>query len=60
MFQAGRTGGSLLNDMDREALKECQIELAPTSREDGLMQRYYLYLLLTKPSEEFRFVLRIL
>ena len=48
-----KDGGSLLNDMDRETLKECQIELAPTSREDGLMQRYYLYLLLTKPSDEF-------
>lgn len=31
-------------------LKNCRIELAPTSREDGLMQRYYLYLMLTKPS----------
>lgn len=43
--------GSLLTDGDREALKNCRIELAPTSREDGLMQRYYLYLMLTKPSK---------
>ncbi len=43
--------GSLLTDTDREMLKTCRIELAPTSREDGLMQRYYLYLMLTKPSK---------
>lgn len=46
-----KEGGSLLNDLDRDVLKECAVELAPTSREDGLMQRYYLYLLLTKPSD---------
>lgn len=45
-----KDSGSLLTDGDREMLKSCQIELAPTSREDGLMQRYYLYLMLTKPS----------
>ena len=47
-----KDGGSLLTDVDREMLKQCQIELAPTTREDGLMQRYYLYLMLTKPSRE--------
>ncbi len=45
-----KDSGSLLTDADREMLKNCRIELAPTSREDGLMQRYYLYLMLTKPS----------
>ncbi len=42
---------SLLTDMDREALKQRRIELAPTSKEDSFTQRYYLYLLMTKPSE---------
>lgn len=46
-----KDSGSLLTDMDRETLKACRIELAPTSREDGLMQRYYLYLMLSKPSK---------
>ncbi len=46
-----KEGASLLTDRDREMLKECRIELAPTSREDGLMQRYYLYLMLSKPSK---------
>lgn len=46
-----KDGGSLLTDAEREALKRCRMELAPTSKEDGFMQRYYLYLMMTKPSE---------
>ncbi len=45
-----KENGGLLNDMDREVLKRLNLELAPTSKEDGFMQRYYLYLLLGKPS----------
>ncbi len=40
----------LLTDMDREMLKDLNVELAPTSREDSFTQRYYLYLMMTKPS----------
>lgn len=43
-----RTG--LLSDMEREQLKAQGMELAPTAREQGYIQRFYLYLNLTKPS----------
>lgn len=44
----GRTG--ILSDMEREQLKKNGMELAPTAREQGYTQRFYLYLNLTKPS----------
>lgn len=44
----GRSG--ILSDMDRENLRDSQVELAPTAREDGYIQRFYLYQNLTKPS----------
>lgn len=47
-----KDSGSLLTDAERELLKKGALELAPTSREDGFMQRYYLYLLMTKPSQQ--------
>lgn len=46
---ASRAG--LLSDMEREQLKEQGMELAPTAREQGYIQRFYLYQNLTKPSE---------
>ncbi len=45
-----KDSGGILTDMDREFLKEMSIELAPTSREDSFRQRFYLYLMMTKPS----------
>lgn len=45
-----KNGGSLLNDRDREFFKAHRLELAPTAREDGCMQKFYLYLMLSKPS----------
>ncbi|MCI9383542.1 MAG: helicase-exonuclease AddAB subunit AddB, partial [Lachnospiraceae bacterium] len=45
----GRAG--LLSDMEREQLKAQGMELAPTAREQGYIQRFYLYLNLTKPSK---------
>lgn len=42
--------GGLLSDLDRERLKELDLELAPTGREEGFTQKYYLYLMMTKPS----------
>lgn len=39
----------ILTDADRSMLKRHRMELAPTSREDGFMQRFYLYLMMTKP-----------
>lgn len=41
---------SILSDMDREVLEESGMELAPTSRENSYIQKFYLYLNLTKPS----------
>lgn len=41
---------SLLTDEEREFFARNQVELAPTAREDGCIQRYYQYLILSKPS----------
>ena len=40
--------GGLFSDYDREVLKTYQIELAPTARENGFIQKFYLYLALTR------------
>lgn len=47
---ARKDSGSLLTDREREFFEQHQIELAPTAREDGFQQRFYLYLMMTKPS----------
>ena len=44
--------GGILTDADRSMLKRCRMELAPTSREDSFMQRFYLYLMMTKPKRQ--------
>ncbi len=43
---------SLFTDREREFLGSQAIELAPTAREEGFRQRFYLYLALTKPEQE--------
>ena len=43
--------GGIVSEMEREFLQEAGIELAPTARENGYIQRFYLYLDLTKPRE---------
>lgn len=45
-----KEGGGILTDADRERLKALAVELAPTAREEGFRQRFYLYLMMTKPS----------
>ncbi len=40
-----------LSQQDREELLRHQVELAPGSRQKTFIQRFYLYLTLTKPSE---------
>ena len=45
------SGGGIISDMDREFLRESEIELAPSPREQMYIQRLYLYLNMTKPSE---------
>ena len=43
--------GGILTDQEREILKKNSLELAPTAREEGFMQRFYLYRMMTKPEE---------
>lgn len=40
----------ILSELDREALAGSGVELAPGCRENGYIQRFYLYLIMTKPS----------
>ena len=44
---------TIVNDSDREELKNYGIELAPTTKENVFKQMFYLYTLLTKPTEKF-------
>lgn len=48
----GTGGGGIISDIDREFLQESGWELAPTPRQQMYIQRLYLYLNMTKPSEE--------
>lgn len=43
--------GGIISDMDREFLRESELELAPTPRQQMYIQKFYLYLNMTKPSE---------
>jgi len=44
--------GGILNDYDRETLKEAGMALLPTAKEEAFFQQEYLYLMVTKPSEK--------
>ena len=44
--------GGIISDMDREFLRESELELAPSPRQQMYIQRLYLYLNMTKPSEK--------
>ena len=43
--------GGILSQLERETLAQAHYELAPTARERAFIQRFYLYLNMTKPSE---------
>ncbi len=43
--------GGIISQADRELFAENKMELAPTDRERSFIQKFYLYLNLTKPSE---------
>ncbi|MDE7428964.1 MAG: PD-(D/E)XK nuclease family protein, partial [Lachnospiraceae bacterium] len=45
------SGGGIISDIDREFLRESDIELAPSPRQQMYIQRLYLYLNMTKPSD---------
>ena len=47
--QAG--SGGIISDMDREFLAESGMELAPTPRQQMYIQKLYLYMNMTKPSD---------
>lgn len=44
-------GGGLISDMDREFLSAADWELSPTPRQKMYIQRLYLYMNLTKPTQ---------
>lgn len=48
----GTSKGGIISDIDREFLRESEFELAPSPRQQMYIQRLYLYLNLTKPSEK--------
>lgn len=43
--------GGIISDLDREFLQESRIALAPTPRQQMFIQRFYLYLNMTKPTK---------
>lgn len=45
----GNTG--ILSQYDRELLEKQKLELSPTAREQSFIQHFYLYLMMTKPSD---------
>lgn len=44
-------GGGIISEMDKEILRENDVELSMTEREKVFMQKFYLYLNMTKPSD---------
>ncbi len=43
--------GGIISDIDREFLQQSEFELAPTPRQQMYIQRLYLYMNMTKPSQ---------
>ena len=43
--------GSIISQYERDTLESANISLAPGAREQAFIQKYYLYLNMTKPSE---------
>lgn len=44
--------GGIISDLDREFLQQSQYEFAPSPRQQMFIQRLYLYINMTKPSEQ--------
>ncbi|MDO5293576.1 MAG: helicase-exonuclease AddAB subunit AddB [bacterium] len=44
--------GGIISDMERELLVENDMEMAPTRRQNGYTEQFYLYLNLTKPTNK--------
>ena len=45
-----KSRGGILSEMERELLLEQQVELSPTARQETYIQKFYIYLSLTRPS----------
>lgn len=43
--------GGILTDMERDYLRQQDFHLAPSAKEDARIQKFYLYMTLTKPSK---------
>ena len=54
LLPPGESEGGLLSDSDRMLLQEADVQLAPTARSGSFNMQFYLYLLLTRPSESLR------
>ena len=48
--KASNSGG-IISDFEREFLQASEVELAPTPRQNMFVQRFYLYLNVTKPTD---------
>ena len=44
--------GGIISQYERDALEEAEISLAPGAREQAFIQKFYLYLNMTKPSSQ--------
>lgn len=47
-----KSRAGIISEMERELLLEQEVELAPSSRQEAYIQKFYIYLNLTKPSEK--------
>ncbi len=53
IYIPGKTqAGGLLSERDRERFSEQKIALAPSAKEKAFIQKFYLYTILTKPSQK--------
>lgn len=48
---APAAAGGILSDEERDVLEQLSVTLAPTAKKRAFMERFYLYSVLTKPSE---------
>lgn len=42
--------GRILSDRDRDILSDCGLELAPSDKQNSYIEQFYIYTILTKPS----------
>ena len=52
LIPGNASAGGLISDRDRERFEERGIALAPGTREKSYIQKFYLYLMLSKPSDQ--------